>query len=34
MSEDIEEVRRHMDLIQECCQDIKMACNKDVTKVF
>ncbi len=34
MSEDVEEVKRHMDLIQECCQDIKMACNKDVTKVF
>jgi hypothetical protein len=32
--EDVEECRRHIELIIELCKDIKGTCHSDVRKVF
>lgn len=34
LPEQIEECRRHYDLIEEMCKEIKMAVNQDVQRVF
>jgi hypothetical protein len=34
LPEEIEECRRHYDLIEEMCREIKMTINPDVQKVF
>lgn len=34
LSEEIEEFRRHTDLIMEMCKEIKMSCTHQVRKVF
>ena len=34
LADDIEECRRHVDLIVEMCGEIKGVCTRDVTKVF
>jgi hypothetical protein len=34
MSEEIEECRRHIELIVDMCKDVKNTCHADVRKVF
>jgi len=34
LPEEIEECRRHYDLIEEMCREIKSASNQDVQRVF
>ena len=34
MTDDVEECRRHIELIVEMCRDIRLTCHQDVRKVF